>query len=157
MDKSRRWILIGLVSVFTVSLAVATVFAATSITDKSPLFNYRMQQASSRMNFMPARPDTFTYTTEQGSCLNYGTCMGCSGALPLHTHYYDTCIQDCTIPVTCETCPSTCWSSCGGTCETCYSTSCGTCYSTCSTCSTCAPAATCGAKPTCFATICVEC
>lgn len=147
MDTTRKWIL-AVISIVTVSLAV-TVTA--NFVPNTPLYTYRMEQASSQMNFLPTEINNFAYTTVTGSTLNYEITRYC----------YVNPLEEPTVPVTCpETCEetcSTCYSTCeGSTCEgTCYSTcpnTCATCEPTCeepscwntcsSTCSTCKPCST---------------
>lgn len=145
----KRWMLIGLVGIAVVSLTMNTVVASWK-TSASPLFNYRMQQASNKMNFTPAVPCIFTYTAEKGCSLGYQTCEACFGK-PLPNFTRSTCdIYEQTCDTCYDTCPGTCYNTCPNSCGTC-----GTCYSTCSTCSTCYPSPTCFG-PTCM-TMCLEC
>jgi hypothetical protein len=131
-------------------LCVATVVTATSRTD-TPLYTVRMEQASSKMNFLPTAVTTFTYTSEQGYTVDHDVSGGYCGIGPLHTGYntcQNTCPETCepgtcdqTCPFTCwntceETCPSTCTETCPYTCDdfTCSSTCEETCPNTCNTC-----------------------
>ena len=137
MDKK---ILIIVTSVTVVFLAIAAVTAYNRATD-TPLYTVRMEQASSKMNFLPTAVNGFTYTAEKGYTLNYGI-QGYGGAKPLEPHTkvppcetWETC--DPTCPNTCAaTCPNTCPATCPDTCDgptcpstcddpTCYVTSCG--------------------------------
>jgi hypothetical protein len=141
----RKTILITVVSVSVVLLAVATVTASTRKAN-TPLYTLRMEQASSKMNFLPTEMTEFTYTTEEGYTMNHGAGC-CNGAYINAETEYQTCRETCGSTCdTCETCPNTCWSTCPNTCwstcpNTCWSTCPETCPSTCSnTCwSTCNP------------------
>lgn len=124
----RKKMFIAVVSVAVAFCAVACV-AAASWTSSTPLYTFRMEQASSEMNFLPTEINNFTYTTEAGSTLNYEITRYC----------YVNPLEEPTVPVTCpETCEETC-STCYSTCEpTCEEPSCwNTCSSTCSTCKPC--------------------
>ena len=147
MDK--KWISVGVISVFIVSLTVAAG-SATFLTTNSPLFNLRMEQASSRMNFLPRDVHTFTYATGNGYTVNIevsgfcsvrpmapdtepeckpdpisvsGTCdqWTCGDTCWYTCHYVNTCANTCP-----ATCPNTCGvPTCGNTCElTCPETEC---------------------------------
>ena len=126
--------------------AVCASCALTLVTGTSlntPLYTVRMEQASSRMNFLPYAVNTFTYTTEGGYTLDYGVTGCCTTVRPFATYNScepDTCDETC--PVTCwstcddPTCPSTCADTCPYTCDdyTCSSTCEETCPNTCDTC-----------------------
>jgi hypothetical protein len=148
----------------TLAVCAITVVTADSSTH-TPLYTVRMEQASSKMNFLPIKQNTFTYSTEQGCFLNYDVTENGEPS-PVPTGYPDTCWPQCTtIEATCEdTCPDTCYDTCPTGCstfpptcmetcpETCYDTceptceeeTCpATCYDTCTTCSTCQGQNTC--------------
>ncbi len=129
MDK--RKLSIAVISV-TALLAV-TFVTATPLASKTPLYTYRMEHSSSKMNFLPTAMNDFIYTTERGYTANYGnfTCFECGGGtsplfLTCNTCDLDLCDQ--TICATCGgTCPVTCRvPTCPSTCETytCAETSC---------------------------------
>jgi hypothetical protein len=136
--------------------AVAVLFTvmfatATSLMADTPLYTFRMEQASSKMNFLPTETSSFTYTAEIGCTVTYAVERYCGFAMPLMTTPYDTLCETCG-PETCDTCQT-----CEETCEeTCYPTCQNTCWQTCNdptcpgtcpvTCSTCNPTCT---EPTC--------
>jgi hypothetical protein len=66
--NGNRKILVAVVSVCAV-LVVSTVIASSQISN-TPLFTFRMEQASSEMNFLPTVVNGFIYTTENGYTLN---------------------------------------------------------------------------------------
>lgn len=145
MDKARKWITLSVISVAVVFLAVTAVTASPKALS-TPLHTFRMEQASSRMNFSPGAMNGFTYVTGNGYILNHGIPKGSFGdAEPLKPCTRDVCpptnVNTCgsTCPSTCDwTCASTCSSTCVSTCSTCVGTCPSTCVSTCSTCvSTC--------------------
>lgn len=148
MEK-KKLVSIGLIGIMVVSLAVAVT--ANSQDCNTPLYMVRMEQASNKMSFLPTEKNSFTYITEKGYTLNYGTVNYCgtNSAEPQNTRiggtYYYTCWETCSG----YTCGGSCYT-CGGpscvTCHTCFTT----CQSTCSgwtcdvtgcqnTCSTCGP------------------
>jgi hypothetical protein len=134
---------------FTV-LAV-TFLSASSLAANTPLYTVRMEQASSKMHFLPIEVNGFTYTTEKGYHLNYDV-MGYCGVEPLSTG--KTCDPETCEIETCDepTCPWSCWQTCPYTCSpTCPQT----CPYTCDdpTCITCEP--TCN-EPSCWETSCWE-
>jgi hypothetical protein len=136
------------------------LFAAVCVTANpqifgTPLYALRMEQASSKMSFLPTEMNGFMYTAENGYTLNFdasGRC--CNGELrdtyQFTCDFYPTCYNTC--PVTCgRTCPDTCEGpTCSETCpNTCEETCPYTCDDTCDgpTCqSSCAlgPGLTCG-------------
>lgn len=128
---NRRQKLTAVMSVAVVSLAITCV-TASPWTANTPLYTFRMEQASNKMNFLPTAVNGFIYSTEKGYALNYDAAGYC-GATPYGT--YDTCGECTTIEITCWSCWYTCLNTCPNTCEnTCVST-CGTCAQTCpSTC-----------------------
>lgn len=139
-------------SIVFLVLAAALVTAASQ-TATTPLYILRMEQESSRMSFLPAAVNGFTYATAQGyqfSC----SASGCYvNPLDLTSENLciiseeGTCHRTC---ITCNTCLFTCPQTCDGfTCDTCIATcgdtcnptcsgiTCGTCGNTCYTCSSC--------------------
>ncbi len=141
----RKWTIIAVVSAAVVSLAIACV-SASPWTSNTPLYTYRMEQASSKMSFLPTQMSDFSYTAEKGHNLNY-VCSGYCGAEPLDITSGRTCEGTCIEP-TCEnTCPSTCANTCGATCGSTCGFTCDTCASTCDTCDE-----TCDGGPTCYST-----
>jgi hypothetical protein len=132
---NRSWTV--LFAAILVTSAVVTVAAVTCESSTTPLYTFRMEQASNKMNFLPTPVNTITYSAMGGSILNYAG-SGCCTAAPLGTA--ETCEGCSTIEITCYMCPDTWWSTCGDTCpNTCWNTCTYTCWSTCpSTCgSTC--------------------
>ncbi|MBU7022559.1 MAG: hypothetical protein HXS40_00200 [Theionarchaea archaeon] len=122
----------------------AVMFAtASSLMAGTPLFTLRMEQASSKMSFLPTVMNGFTYNTENGYTLNrcaVGYCgVGLRGTDATCHPSCDTCAATC--PDTCyNTCPDTCNSTCPVTCP-------ATCYSTCPY--TCDDPVTCQGEHTC--------
>lgn len=133
-------------------LLAASAVTASSLAPESPLYLLRMEQMSSKMNFLPTAVNGFTYLTEGGYNVNSGF-RGCfvePGPPATHvqtcnppTCYYTCqgmgwtcdatgCLSTC---ITCvgETCPSTCEYTCDDpTCaETCESTCRYTCTKPC--------------------------
>ena len=125
----------AVMSIVVISL-VASFVTAGSLMAESPLFNLRMEQHSSKMNFSPSTGNGFTYTTDKGYILNctVGNCCG-KGIVLLCTDAtcFPTCLSTC--PNTCETCEGqyTCGSTCSSTCPyTCDDPTCpDTCWETC--------------------------
>jgi len=65
-------VVIGMaVLIFLASAAMAS----QQVTD-TPLYTYRIEQASSKMNFLVTERNVYSYTTESGYELNYGTIRG---------------------------------------------------------------------------------
>jgi hypothetical protein len=112
-----------------------TAFAAAPLADSdiishstTPLFTFRMEQASYEKNFLPTEKNEFVYTTQKGYSLTY----------QIHTQYSAVPLEPLTQgEVTCDnTCPSTCKNTCSATClSTCPDTCVNTCYTCVSTCS----------------------
>lgn len=156
MNRKQK-ILIAITSMGFAFLAIIAV-TASSWTSNTPLCMVRMEQVSSKMNFLPTAVNEFAYITEKGYTLNYNvskrhfgfiagggeepqipyTCIGCT--------YDDTCdggrtCDTCNDPL-CDEDSSVC-GSCSHTCYyTCDDNTCSTCQ-TCSTCwyqTTCSPA-----------------
>ncbi len=120
--RNVSFVAIGL----AISLLAITGVTATSRPLYTPLFTYRMEQASGEMNFSATTMNNFTYNSEKGYNLNYNVCgQYCSGAEPL---------GNCTYLST--TCSVTCPASCYGTCDTCSGYTCDdtSCQPTCITC-----------------------
>lgn len=140
MNK-RRMLFLGGGSVLVLLILGSVVASQTSYT---PLYMVRMEQASSRMNFMPAEVNEFAYAAGAGYTLNYDVQGCCGGITPDTWTFGSTCDGTCTEPtcadtcrLTCDdpTCEDTCPATCPLTCDTCTSTctTCGgTCYITCS-------------------------
>ena len=121
-------------------LLVASAATASSLPN-TPLYTVRMEQASSKMNFLQTNMNGFTYTAENGCIVNYNAAGYCGA--PLEITVGKTCDGTC---VGEETCPYTCYSTCPSTCDgyTCDDTSCQATCNTCThTCGTCAPEDTC--------------
>jgi hypothetical protein len=127
-------------------IAVSTLVllsAAASLAAHTPLYTVRMEQASSKMHFLPTEMNEVAYIAEEGYVLTYHVTGDTCGILS------ETGLPSCP-NMTCATCDPvyTCVpTSCQDTCETCYSTCLG--YITCDT-STCMPI-------TCFNTFCDTC
>ena len=124
--KALTAIMVGALVLFVIACATTT-----SLMARTPLYTFRMEKASSEMNFLPTDMNTFAYTTEQGWELSYGTngCCGDAGVLDtgVWTCWFSTCsgLPD-------DTCVLTCPQSCNGTC---YDYTCpATCPQTCRTC-----------------------
>ncbi|MBU7026332.1 MAG: hypothetical protein HXS48_05270 [Theionarchaea archaeon] len=118
MDKKKMPVIVA--SVAFVFLAITCV-TASSWTSNTPLYTLRMEQASSKMNFLPTERNTFTYETEGRYVLN--SCGYCDGAKPLNPYTCATCDEYyCDNP---SLCYGTCYSTCPGTCSTCVT--CNTC------------------------------
>lgn len=134
MDKKM---LLTVISTIVALLAV-TFVTASPWTANTPLYAVRMEQASSKMNFLPTEMNGFTYTSEKGyeiSC-DVTICPNVEPSSDKPTSAQNPCKW--TDPY--STCSGyTCWLSCGGTCETCAVTCPNTCNPTCtgSTCITC--------------------
>ena len=137
---------------------VFTGFAVTWISalpQPSPLYTFRMEQASSKMNFLSTTTSEFMYVTEKGYTLNnsvqgccqvhldtgvwtcyYSTCGGPTCVLTCPESCHGTC-NDPTCPDTCNptcndpTCPNTCGDTHQHTCSTCEETCEHTCPLTC--------------------------
>lgn len=120
---NRKKMSLAVIGVAIASLAVAAV-TANSWTLYTPLYTMRMEQASNKMNFLPTEMNTFTYNTEKGYNLNYGTLRN-SEDKPFYTFQtpwtcvFSTCVYTCTTcdgptcPVTCSyTCPDTFFCTC---------------------------------------------
>ncbi|MGD2251007.1 MAG: hypothetical protein PVF58_21630 [Candidatus Methanofastidiosia archaeon] len=131
MNKGKPTLVVT--SVVIISLVVSCVTAGFDASN-TLLYNLRMEQASSKMSFLPTEINEFVYNTERGCALNYDF-MGYNGisghsnnANPLNTAPNgDTCEGTCVDP----TCPDTCYQTCPGSGSTCSDTcpnSGSTCY-----------------------------
>jgi hypothetical protein len=137
----RRKLLLVAVIMVTASLAITCV-TAHSLTANTPLYILRMEQASSKMNFLPTAVNGFIYTAEKGYEVTYDTRGNCcingygDNANPLATDGV-SCVETMCDPCdtyngeyTCQyTCPDTCNPTCtGSTCPyTCHQTCPDTC------------------------------
>jgi hypothetical protein len=129
MNRKMATAAIGVIVVF---LVVTYVTASPSV--NTPLYRYRMEQSSSKMNFLPTEFNTFVYTVEKGYEVRLDVLGGNGGIGDT-----DSVISTCgTCILTCESsCPDTCWPTCP---HTCLYTCAHTCDITCSTCDvTCFP------------------
>jgi len=109
MDRKQMSVVV--VSVTLVLLAVTTV-TASSWTSHTPLYTFRMEQASNKMNFLYTEVNDFTYTADNEYKLSYDA-LECCDVKPLGTCPNTQCAYTC--PVTmCETtyCEATCEESC---------------------------------------------
>jgi hypothetical protein len=128
MDRKNMILIAG-----SAALAVCAVVFVTAASQASatPLFTVRMEQVSSKMNFLPTEINGFTYDTEKGYTVTFGINKYCSSD-PSETILDDTCMTMCgTCPFSClESCFETCdtWPSCPVTCDTCTSNCNPTCY-----------------------------
>lgn len=138
---NRKKLVIAVMSVSVALFAVTAVVAYPS-TLNTPLYTVRMEQLSSKMNFLPTTMNDFAYTTENGYNVNYDV-TGCfNGAEPHIVTWNNTCefIRTCPGYYTCQyTCDyyytchfETCLPTCPDTCEGC--TCCCTCPPTCTGC-----------------------
>ncbi len=143
MDKMKIGIIV--MSVVFTGFAVTWIFALPQ--PSTPLYTFRMEQASSKMNFLSTPASAFMYTTEKGYTLN-SSAAGCCNVLldtGVWTCYYSTCGgETCilTCPVSCHgtcndpTCPDTCNPTCNvptcpNTCGDTHQYTCSTCEETC--------------------------
>ena len=154
MQDGKKVIYMDRKKVFIAASAACVILAVMCVTAtprlSTPLYTYRMEQASSKMNFLPTEKSIFAYTTEKGYSLNCNASF-CDRGHPNMSDTYEECT---TIEITCITCPGTCtdtcWPTCTNTCQTCPATCPGTCKNTCgNTCQTC--------EPTCLQITCYTC
>ena len=144
LDKKQKLMSCGAVALAIVFLAIAAVTASSGYSSNTPLYNIRMEQASSDSNFLPVEMNRFTYAAESGINLAYEAPEGTCFDAPLATKLtqclpecppteYSTCCETCmfTCVSTCSTCVSTCGSTCVNTCSTCVSTCANTCSASC--------------------------
>ena len=107
-------------------LALTAVTASPKILSSTPLYTFRMEQASRQMNFLSTPTNDLIYTTENGCVTLHGVAGHGGGVNPLRPCTDDTCMS---------TCESTCVNSCNGTCvNSCNATCVNSCYGTCGTC-----------------------
>lgn len=148
MDRERKWMSLAAISAIAVFLAVTAVTARSWNATNTPLYIFRMEQASSDMSFSPTPMNAFAYLTEKGYNVHYDTGV-CNGVEPLEPPTYATCDEeictptystccvtcDITCVVTCSSCVNTCYGTCPNSCSgTCIYTCDYTCVSTCRTC-----------------------
>jgi len=147
MNRIKKRALTALIGAAVISLVITSVAASPKISGNTPLYAFRMEQASSEMSFLPKEKTTFVYTTERGYTLNYDTAEACNvwgsnygGDVPTaHTCFPHRCLHTYALDRrTCSgTCILTCWGTCGGTCRdstcqhTCLETCVFTCFGTC--------------------------
>lgn len=133
----------------TALLFSAVALSARSQTTSTPLYTLRMEQASSKMNFLPTTVNEFTYTAEKGYEYAYkvsGYCGELFDFTEIPCQITDeSCVKTCRL--TCSTCGSTCGYTCGYTCGCSCGFTCDTCVATCG--NTC--------NPTCDAITCDSC
>ena len=144
---NRKQLMLILVVCGAVGFLAVTAVTASGQTSSTPLYTFRMEQASSEMSFLPTERNTFLYIAEKGHTVTYDV-TGCCNAVPLITGGAYTC-------GTCgRTCPNTCYSTCVSTCSsTCVSTCPETCVNTCHTCvSTCSSTCVSTCSSTCVST-----
>ena len=108
--------------IIVIAASVTLVFFAAAVTARpqatvtdTPLYTFRMEQASNNMHFLPATVNEFTYTTQKGFTVACDTTLYSGSITP------QTVPQVYTIWVTCKTCGPTC-DTCRRTCNTCYCT-----------------------------------
>ncbi len=126
---NKRKMSLALIGVVAVSLAVVFATAGSLMAD-TPLYIFRMEQASSKMNFLPTTVNGFAYNTENGYTVGYnvGKYSGGAGLLGTDATCHPTCEGWTCDPTSCQnTCDDTCPATCPYTCP-------ATCPSTCSTC-----------------------
>lgn len=132
----KRKMLAAVISVAVASLTIACV-TASSLTSHSPLYTLRMEQQSSKMNFLPSEMNGFIYNTENGYILNYGVQGWCGGVTP-NLVTLKTCEGTCIEPTCPDTCRLTCDDpTCANTCPATCPLTCDTCDQTCLSCETC--------------------
>jgi hypothetical protein len=137
---------VAMTSVVLISLVVLFVTASSLVAD-TPLYTMRMEQASSKMNFLPTTVNGFTYTAENGVCVDLASEKYCGGQIVFcMTTPYDTYCETCGPEtceetcegVTCDSCEQTCDNTCWGTCPATCPNTCVSCAVSCSgTCDTC--------------------
>ncbi|KYK30243.1 MAG: hypothetical protein HXS48_10710 [Theionarchaea archaeon] len=76
-----------MMSISVVSIAIAgcviAVVSASVSESSTPLYMYRMEQMSNKMNFLPTEMNDFAYTAEEGYILSYDISgYGAGGAVP---------------------------------------------------------------------------
>jgi hypothetical protein len=131
MNKKQKIV----VAIFSVTVSFLAIVAVTAApwSLKTPLYRYRMEQASSKMNFLPFTMNDFSYITETGYSMNYEIEKDYDRSPLKPWTEIETCPFTCdddtcfgyTCPVTCEptcmqyTCENSCHSepSCKIECE----------------------------------------
>lgn len=131
----NRKIVAFIAGIALVSVAITAVTASSWV--NTPLYTVRMEQASSKMNFLPKTVEEFTYTVENGYTLSFNV-AGYDGVSPLATWKTctgPTCDETVCIGTMCGgyTCANTCPDTCNPTCNepTCPDTCPDTCQPTC--------------------------
>jgi hypothetical protein len=145
MDGNHK-VLAAAISAAPAFLAVGTVIASSQ-TVETPFYTVRMEQASSKMDFLPTAVTTFTYTAESGYTVHYDVTAWCGGKAADITEgrSCDGTCYDPTCPLTCNpTCDSSTCDTCEGytcedtscqlTCDTCTNTCGFSCWETCPPC-----------------------
>jgi len=143
--KRKTKMSVAVLSTVIAFLVITAVTTGSQASLNTPLYTFRMEQASSEMNFLSMERNNVAYTIENGSTLNYNVsgkyCSAKSSpaicltdprmcSADVGTCAMVTCASTCpnTCPSTCSdtcentcgnTCPSTCWPTCGETCLTC--------------------------------------
>lgn len=114
-------------------LCIVGVFLAASVTatqryqSDTPLYIARMEQASSKMHFLPAAVNEITYTTTKGYTLDYDIPEMKGNDTDAHPIHWDDTWY------TCDSCWLSCFRSCSKwTCDSCNVTCVDTFQSTCS-------------------------
>jgi hypothetical protein len=109
--------------VFFAAVVTASFYAASN----TPLYNYRMEQASNKMHFLPTDMNTFAYNTEKGYNVDFEVTGNPDDGIMYTWQSPWTCVFS-TCNYTCQTCDGptcvTCGYSCGGTCDTCITEPC---------------------------------
>ncbi len=110
----RRQKMLGLVISVVITFQVFAGVTALGWESNTPLYTLRMEQQSSKLNFLPTEMNEFTYVAQAGYSLDYnadGSC-GCLGAryvVPRWPYTCNTCDEYyCEEPTHCGTC-ATCW------------------------------------------------
>lgn len=85
---------LSIAAVIVLVSVITAVTAASSILN-TPLFMYRMEQASSEMNFLPTAMNTFIYTTEKGCTLQYNDFGEYCGDITPEAFTWLTCTKTC--------------------------------------------------------------
>lgn len=131
--------LAAIVGVAVFLMATCATASSLKIRD-TPLYTFRMEKASSSMNFLPRERNDFIYDAEDRYTVNY--CAGgyCSNAGIMNVGKGDALRPPVTYGTCSVTCDDyTCYDTCLSTCNTCYvgcdgHTVTPTCLSTCNTC-----------------------
>lgn len=140
--KRKTKMSVAVLSTVIALLAITAVTTGSQVSLNTPLYVFRMEQASSEMNFLSTERNNIAYTIENGSTLNYSIseeyCSAKSSPAICLTdqHICSVDVGTCAMVTCASTCPNTCWSTCSDTCEntcgnTCWSTCSDTCGNTC--------------------------